>query len=71
MSARGISLLVLGAADGVDLALDDDAVEPRVVDELGRLGALVRVEAEHGVQERRDHVRLLLREEVLVVQHGV
>lgn len=64
-------VLRLSLADDVELALDDDAVHPSVVYELGRLGALIRIETKHGRQERRDQVRVVSGKQVLVAQYGV
>lgn len=54
MRPSGVPLLFflpLCPADDVDLALYDDPIEPAVVDQVGRLGALVGVQSQHRLQE--------------------
>ena len=62
-------LFLLRAADDVHLALDDDCVQPAVVDELARARPLLWVEAEHGVQERANGVGGLDRKLVFVAEN--
>ena len=64
-------LVLLRAADDVDLALDEDTVEPIVVHEVGGLGALVWVQTEHGGEEGGDGVGFVLWEEIFVVEDAV
>lgn len=61
-------VFLFGAADDIELALNDDTLEPGVVHEFARLGALFWYKAEHGREEGRDEVRLVLGKEVFVVQ---
>lgn len=67
MSSTG-SFLILRTAYDVYLALNNDPLEPLVMDQIRRLGSPVREEPQHRRQECSNSICFVFREQVFVVQ---